>query len=296
MNEDTLPAHWMIRANIINRVADLLGDTWTLRVIGMLLQGNQHFEAMVDMLHVPRSTLSARLRLLTDQGCLARYPSSHAYGLTPQGRDALVLLRQMQQWNRRWKVPCLALDEVAGVPNPCGHDADLHLCCAHCGKDADPRRMRVLQTHRRPPASPEPSLKRARVLTPEQLEVPLSAEQLMGDRWTGLILGAAFFGARRFSEIEQALGIATNILTTRLGRLTQQGLLERVPDRSASERHIYRLTPRGLSYYPIITAAQAWGQRWLAPAYDPGWRVLHMDCLAWFEPVFVCATCGQRAM
>lgn len=300
MNFDASPTHWMVRANIINQVSDVLGDTWTLRLIGKLLQGPQRFDTLVQDLQIPRSTLSARLRLLAEHECqqrnLAGPDSGQVYQLTSKGQDVLVLLRQMQQWNRRWQVPGLALDDSSAVPNPCGHHADLRLVCGHCGVEADPRRMKVLQTHRFPLAPPEPSPKRARVLTPEQLEAPLSAEQLMGDRWMGIILGAAFFRAHRFSEIAQALGIATNILTTRLGRLTQQGLLERIPEDAASERHVYRLTSRGLSYYPIICAALAWGVRWLEPGYDPGWRVLHRDCLEWFEPCFVCFTCGRPAM
>lgn len=291
-------AHWMIRANVIHRVTDLVGDTWTLRVIDTLLKEAQRFEALVQGLGIPRSTLSARLRLLIESGCLERRPVSGAseqiYSLTTQGRSLLVLLRQMQQWNRRWGVQGLVLGASA-IPNPCGHDADLHLRCGHCMGEADPRHMKVLQTHRHPPTPPEPSLKRARVLTSGELDAPLPAEQLMGDRWTGLILGAAFFRAQRFSDIEQALGIATNVLATRLGRLTRQGLMHRVLEGASSERHIYRLTSRGLSYYPVIAAALAWGQQWLAPRYDPGWRVLHADCLTWFEPVFVCSDCGQPA-
>ncbi|HHG5380100.1 TPA: winged helix-turn-helix transcriptional regulator [Pseudomonas aeruginosa] len=299
MEIETIPAYWMVRANIINRVSDVLGDTWTLCLISTLLQRPQGFDTLVQRLRIPRSTLSARLRLLTEHGCLDRgsiETSERAYLLTPKGRDVLVLLRQMQQWNRSWQLSSLVLEESEPVPNPCGHHAELRLLCGHCGREADPRRMKVLQTHITPVVPPEPSPKRARVLRPDQLEAPLSAEQLMGDRWMGLILGAAFFRAHRFSEIAQALGIATNILTIRLNRLTQQGLLERSPGDATGEKHVYRLTPRGLSYYPVICAALAWGMRWIEPDYDPGWRVLHVDCLEWFEPRFVCATCGQPAM
>jgi DNA-binding HxlR family transcriptional regulator len=289
---------WMIQANVIHRVTDLIGDTWTLRLISHLLAGAQRFESLTQTLTIARSTLSARLRVLVEQGCVMRAQAGeaneNAYALTAQGRDLLVLLRQMQQWNRLWGVQGWVLEDP-GVTNPCGHAAELHMQCGHCAGSVDPRHMRVLQTHRVPLAPPEIQARRARVLTPDEEQVPLSAEQLMGDRWTGLILGAAFFRAQRFSDIEQALGIATNILSTRLARLTQQGLLDRVTEGVGSERPSYRLTARGLSYYAVITAALAWGERWLAPGYDPGWRVLHTDCLTWFVPEFVCATCGRPA-
>ncbi len=290
--------HRMIRNNIIHRVTELVGDTWTLRVIGRLLGGAQRFDSLANGLEIPRSTLSTRLRMLTAHHCVERKKNESsgetAYELTEQGRDLLVLFRQMQQWNQRWDVGG-ALTESSAVPNPCGHDAPMRLCCGHCMAPADPRELKVLHTHRFPPEVTETATRRARDLTPSEQQIQLSAEQLMGDRWTGLILGAAFFGMHRFSEFEQALGIATNILTTRLGRLTQQGMLERVQDNTTGERHVYRLTVRGLSYYPVISASLAWGERWLDPDYDPGWRVLHVKCVEWFTPVFVCEACGTPA-
>ena len=287
--------HWMIRANVIHQVTDLIGDVWVLRLVNQLLQAPQRFESLIQALTIPRSTLSARLRTLTDQGCLERDANhEQAYALTAQGRDLLPLLRQMQQWNRRWEVPGWILED-ASVPNPCGHDAPLHMHCSHCSGDVDARHLHVLQTHRHPSMPPETQARRARVPAPIEDSAPLSAEELMGDRWTGLILGAAFFRAQRFSDIEQALSIATNILSTRLARLVQQGMLDRANDSMGGERPVYQLTERGLSYYPVIAAALAWGERWLAPDYDPGWRVLHIDCLEWFTPTFVCATCAQPA-
>ncbi|MDH5858438.1 winged helix-turn-helix transcriptional regulator [Lampropedia aestuarii] len=287
--------HQMIRNNIIHRVTDLVGDTWTLRVIGRLLGGAQRFDVLAYSLDIPRSTLSARLRLLAEQHCLERKKNATsgeaAYALTEQGRGLWMLLRQMQQWNQRWHVGCALLAEEAAVSS-CGHGAPLHLCCGQCMAPAEPRAMKLLLTHRFPPEAMAVSARRARDLTSSEQQLQLSAEQLMGDRWTGLILGAAFLGVHRFSEFEQALGIATNILSGRLVRLTQQGMLERVQDSDTSERHVYRLTLRGLSYYPVIVAALAWGERWLEPHYDPGWRVLHSPCLEWFTPSFVCEQCG----
>ena len=288
--------HRMIRNNIIHRVTELVGDTWTLRVIGRLLGGAQRFDALAHSLDIPRSTLSARLRMLAAQHCLERKKNASsgetAYELTEQGRGLWVLLRQMQQWNQRWHVGCTLLAGDAAV-SPCGHGAPLRLCCGQCMAAADPREMKLLQTHRFPPEVLEVPVRRARDLTPSEQQLQLSAEQLMGDRWTGLILGAAFLGIHRFSEFEQALGIATNILSGRLARLTQQGMLERVQDTATGERHVYRLTLRGLSYYPVIAAALAWGERWLEPHYDPGWRVLHSPCLEWFTPSFVCEQCAS---
>jgi DNA-binding HxlR family transcriptional regulator len=289
------PALWMIRANIVHRVTDIVGDTWTLRLVGRLLHADARFDELVQALEIPRSTLDARLRALADHGCVRRpQAQGDSYGLTPQGRGLLVLLRQMQQWDAQGGLQGRVLEGLRAL-NPCGHDAPLHLRCGHCHQPVAARAMKVLQTHRQPSPAPGLPHKRVRVLQPDDTESPLPAEQLMGDRWMGLILGAAFFRAQRFSDIAAALGIAPNMLVARLGRLLQQGLLARVPYGAGGERHAYRLTPRGLAYYPVITAAIDWGRRWLDPQDDPGWRVLHRDCLEWFEPEFVCGECGAAA-
>jgi len=88
---------------------------------------------------------------------------------------------------------------------------------------------------------------------------------LIGEGWTILILREAFFGSRRFEDFQKHLGIARNILTTRLQKLVDGGVLERAPIKEGAKRHEYKLTPMGRDLYPVLIALTQWGDRWLRP-------------------------------
>lgn len=90
-----------------------------------------------------------------------------------------------------------------------------------------------------------------------------NALELIGEWWTILILREAFFGSRRFEDFQQHLGIARNILTARLRKLCDSGVLIRVPIKEGAKRHEYRLTPMGRDLYPTLIALTQWGDRWL---------------------------------
>ena len=89
------------------------------------------------------------------------------------------------------------------------------------------------------------------------------ALNLIGEWWTILILREAFFGSCRFEEFQQHLGIARNILTARLNKLCDHGILERVPVKQGAKRHEYKLTTMGRDLLPVLVALTQWGDRWL---------------------------------
>ena len=83
---------------------------------------------------------------------------------------------------------------------------------------------------------------------------------VIGERWTLLILRDAFFGAKRFGQFESSLGIAKNILSARLNRLVDEGILEkRISEENAHPE--YTLTPAGLELQPILLAMTHWGDK-----------------------------------
>ena len=84
------------------------------------------------------------------------------------------------------------------------------------------------------------------------------AMAVLGERWAMLVLREAFAGTTRFDAFERNLGIAPNILSTRLAALVEHGILERVPD---GGRHAYRLTGRGRDAFPLYLAIRDWGAR-----------------------------------
>ncbi|UBU08572.1 winged helix-turn-helix transcriptional regulator [Nonomuraea gerenzanensis] len=90
---------------------------------------------------------------------------------------------------------------------------------------------------------------------------------LVGDRWSLLIVRDAMDGAATFTEFHQRLGIARNILTDRLRKLVEQGILAKSADGGDGRRHSYRLTEAGQDLFTAVVALRQWGER---HAFAPG--------------------------
>jgi DNA-binding HxlR family transcriptional regulator len=87
------------------------------------------------------------------------------------------------------------------------------------------------------------------------------ALELVGERWTLLIVRDLFLGRTRFDEFLESLGIASNVLTDRLNRLVDEGIVERVPYSDRPQRFEYRLTPKGRELRLTLLALMQWGDR-----------------------------------
>lgn len=103
---------------------------------------------------------------------------------------------------------------------------------------------------------------------------------LVGERWTLLILREAFYGLRRFEEIQQAVGCARNLLSARLATLVGHDILRREPYREPGrrQRFEYRLTDKGKDLFPIVLALMDWGDRWAIGPEGPLVEVRHRGC------------------
>ena len=87
---------------------------------------------------------------------------------------------------------------------------------------------------------------------------------VVGQRWTPLIVRDLFAGMTKFEDIRRDLGIASNVLAARLEDLERHGVVERRQYQSAPARHEYVLTEKGRDLYPVIATLVAWGDKWLA--------------------------------
>src|SRR5215470_15002150 len=90
------------------------------------------------------------------------------------------------------------------------------------------------------------------------------ALEIVGERWTLLIVRDVFLGLRRFDQFQESLGIARNVLTDRLNRLVDEGILERVLYSDRPERYEYRLTQKGRDLLLPLTALRQWGDKHLS--------------------------------
>jgi DNA-binding HxlR family transcriptional regulator len=117
---------------------------------------------------------------------------------------------------------------------------------------------------------------------------------VLTDRWTFLILREAFFGVRRYGQMQRNLGIARNVLADRLSQLVANGMFEKVRYRTDPDWYEYRLTDRAVDLYPVIVELMRWAGRHLAPDSDViDVRLIHRGCGEETEPYLTCSHCHQ---
>ncbi len=109
-----------------------------------------------------------------------------------------------------------------------------------------------------------------------------------------LIVSAEFFGQRRFEDIQASLGIASNILTHRLGHLVDLGILGRHSYSRHPARNEYRLTRKGRDLFPYAIALMAWGDRWLGGRAGATALLYHAECGKRLVPAARCSQCDEE--
>ena len=116
------------------------------------------------------------------------------------------------------------------------------------------------------------------------------ALEVVGERWTMLILRDAFYGVRRFSDFQAHLDIPKAVLSDRLSGLVDDGVLRRRPDPGHAGRHVYELTDAGRDLWPALHALLAWGDR----HRHPNRRLFrHAACGTELDASGYCSTCQR---
>jgi DNA-binding HxlR family transcriptional regulator len=106
------------------------------------------------------------------------------------------------------------------------------------------------------------------------------AMEVLGEKWTFVVLREIFNGIRRFDDIREHTGMPRQVLADRLAALVDRDVLRRVPYREpgARVRYEYRLTGKGFDLYPILVALREWGDRYLADPDGPPMTTVHRGC------------------
>lgn len=302
MNDSRAALHYVaepnlaVQANSVTRALNLIGDRWTLLLLYCLFLGVGRYSELLEMTGMARSVLAGRLQRLQKAGLVQRRryqqkPPRDEYLLTERGADLHDVACAVIAWDRRWhydaRSPMHRLRHAG-----CGREFTPSQRCAACGGEVNAREMEWrpgpgagLDPHPGPRAHRRSSIAAEDMLI-TQPPLPRAFE-ILGDRWTAMTVAAAFYRHHRFGEFQQALGIASNILSERLGRLVQRGVLER----SRDAREGYRLTPQGLDLFPIIVALIRWGDRWLAGRKGPPLLLFHKSCGQPLRTVVACDRC-----
>ena len=114
---------------------------------------------------------------------------------------------------------------------------------------------------------------------------------LIGEKWSMLVLRDAMNGVRRFDDFRRHVGLSESVLADRLRKLVAAGILDTVPysEPGSRTRHEYRLTRKGWELWPVMIALKQWGDRYTADPEGPPLEVVHADC---GERVRAAVVCG----
>lgn len=280
------------------RAVAILGDHWNLAVLRLALLGVDRFSDWQRELAISASVLSQRLQTLVAEGLLEVEAGdgrpSPVYHLTGAGRAAWKTLVALWLWDERW-----AHDRSAAFGYRLRHDACGQQCrplvtCPVCGAlDVTARDTRVEVRSRRfnepdVDAAPTPRYRRPSrsIASAAAAEGGLAAADLLSDRWSALVISAAFLGSRRFSEFEAMLEpVPTPTLSNRLAGFVTAGVMERTPADGGG----YRLTVKGRDFFPVLVSMIDWAHEWTSSGSAT--VVFHRACDERLRLAYTCNQC-----
>jgi DNA-binding HxlR family transcriptional regulator len=128
---------------------------------------------------------------------------------------------------------------------------------------------------------------------PDQICSIARSLEVVGERWSLLIVRDVMNGRRRFDALQKGLGVARNVLSARLQRLVEEEILERRAYQQSPPRHEYFLTEKGLDLWPALIALLHWGDRYSPGPDGPPMLIVHEECGGAVSDRGICEECGQ---
>ena len=118
------------------------------------------------------------------------------------------------------------------------------------------------------------------------------ALEVVGERWTLLVLRDVFLGLHRFDELVESLGVTRTVLTNRLRKLVDEGVLERRRYQERPDRFAYHPTEKGRALLPVLATLMRWGDVYYAGPAGPPRLLLHRGCGGELTEALRCGRCG----
>lgn len=297
-NSDVAEPQVRVRNCSVERTLAILNDPWSFLVLREFYMGARRFEQIRSVLQAPRSTLSDRLAQLLAAGLIRQVPRAKAsrlreYRLTASGLDLYLVMLTLMRFGDdhlgNGEPPLVLVHEA------CGRTCRPQTQCSECHQPID-----VKTVSYRDGAGAGQSLARAQRQrrrnkgeSPFERNRPSSVSRtlaILADRWSFLILREFFFGVRRYEQLRENLGIASNILADRLAHLVDRGMVIKVLYSEQPPRHEYRLSAVGRDLYLPLIQMLRWGDRWLG--HEAPLILTHSLCGKDFVPVVACDHCG----
>jgi len=285
-----------IRTCSIWRALEVVGDTAVLLILEANWIGARRFDELRDRTGLLQSKLSDRLKRLVGAGVLekVRYtdaPPRFEYRMTRKGLDLYWPALMMLRWERRWS------EREGGLRlklrhRLCGQVFEPVPTCLTCGDEIDPREVDWAEGPGVGWMAPLYSRRRQQRNGGEaESSLMVDVAQITGDRWAGLVLRSIFTGLRRFDEIHRDTAMATNILSERLSWLIGIGVIRQ--HELAGKRFEYRLTDKGLDYYPVLLMLLRWGDRYYVSPEGPPLILRHKNGSHELDPAVTCSCCAR---
>ena len=248
---------------------------------------------------ISNSVPSSRLASLTESGLFVQGAVQRAAGplrVRPHapGPCGVADPHRDGAWEQEWAPASEALPRRCTTPpaattstprlgcRSCGNPADAHDVVAAFGPSGDwSRSVPTSVGRRRSQTAVQPS-----ELLPHTME-------LLGNRWSASFLGALFLGAHRFRDFAERTGASPAIVSDRLRRFIELGVVEARSNAERPDWRTYQLTQKGLAFFPVVILMIAWGQDWFEAPEGPALVLTHTACGGPFHPELLCGTCGQ---
>ncbi len=296
VSTDSPIANPLLHARSVSRALNILGDRTALLLVYWVFLGSYRFADLQSKSGLSKSLVSNRLKRLEYQGVLERRPyqgGRFEYHLTPMGKDLYGVALSIIRWDKRWHYSKDCLTHHL-VHKSCNQQFSPLPQCGHCGGVVDARNCDWHYGPGKPDTELSASATRRSRIAAAALDTehPIMERSLeiLGDRWTALTIAAAFYRVRTFMGFQQALGIATNILSDRLSRLLALGIFSA----RRNSRDEYRLTEQGLDLFPVIVSLLQWGDRWLSDDTGPSLVLVHRTCGTPLQALECCDQCGEQ--
>lgn len=292
----------MHRASSVWGALEIVGDKPTLLLLESYWLGIRRFSDFCTQTGLLKTVVSDRLKKLVAVGCLKKTayltkPLRYEYRGTEKLLGMYPLALSMLYWEYQWsqrpekinlKLTHTNCQNVSiPIPKCLACRAPLH------SRDVDWVIEQVTTQNIVKPYS----RRRKSSLILKHREIALFDEiaDVIGDRWSALIIRSLFTRIDNFQAIQQDTQMATNVLSERLRLLLDKQIIAKAKQQSS--RHMgYKLTQKGHDIYPVMLALMEWGSRWPSDHFDPPISLVHRPCGCQLKMQIACSACDQELL
>jgi len=282
---------------------DVIGDRWTILILRSAFYGVKRFDEFQAATGASRSTLTRRLKALIKHDILYKHPynlsaTRFEYLFTDKGLGLIGPSLLAAKWESDWKTSNYVDMTDRLFHKTCESYMEPKVVCRACQQhllfsdvswpDRDENlgsqlaQIRTYNTQNR---------KRVNGNTDEANNYNLAS--LIGDRWTLLVLIAAFFGTHRYDAFLNRLNTPPSVLTVRLKQLVSNGIFERIEYQNNPPRYNYNLTEKGQTLFPFVMGLRQWvSERLQEPSVSS--PLVHTACGQPLAIDIVCNQCNQH--